>query len=284
MEEEKTDFKYSFLMSVYKAEKPKNLKEALDSMLAQTLPADEIVIIKDGPLTYMLDMIIDTYIERNPGVFVIHEKPKNEGLGLALRDGMLICRNEWVARMDSDDISVPERIEKQYEVIREHPELDMICSVHYEFRNNMKDITLHYAPEYHEDLLKFCHRRNPFGHDAMIFRKSKVLEVGNYRHNMRFEDYDLWIRMFQGGAKAYNIQTPLLYVRGDRDFYARRGGWEYFTQNRTFFLEHRKELHFFTVKDCVVSLVPRFIVCLIPNSIRIFIYRRMLRTSITDDK
>lgn len=274
-----THEKYSVLMSLYWREKPEYLRESLDSIIMQTVKPDEIVVVKDGPLGDSLEDVLSEYMEKYPGLFVIVARPNNGGFGVALRDGVLACKNEWIARMDTDDIADLRRMEIQLDVIREHPEYDIVGSVYYEFDGDFSHLILRDSPEKNEHLIRFMHKRNPFGHDSLLLRKSKVLEAGNYRSELRFEDYSLWIRMVLKKAKMYNIQTPLLYVRGNKDYYSRRGGFQYMKQNVQFFDEFRKA-GFFTRRDCVLSLVPRCMVCLLPNRMRTWVYVNLLRTKV----
>ena len=102
--------KFSVLMSLYKHDKPEYLRQALDSILHQTVIADEIVIVEDGELTPDLYQTLDDYQNQYPHIRRLPFK-ENRGLGLALRDGVLACRYEWIARMDTDDIAKPERFE-----------------------------------------------------------------------------------------------------------------------------------------------------------------------------
>ncbi|MDD6036541.1 MAG: glycosyltransferase [Lachnospiraceae bacterium] len=271
--------KYSVLMSLYWREKPEYLRESLDSIVAQTVMPDEIVIVKDGPLGDALENVLSEYSQKYPELFRFVNRPDNGGFGLALRDGVLACRNEWIARMDTDDIADVHRIEVQLDVIRKRPELDMVASVYYEFLGDLSHLVLRNSPESNDDLIKYMHKRNPFGHDTLMLRKSKILEAGNYESEVRFEDYSLWIRMVLNNAQMYNIQTPLLYVRGTKDYYSRRGGYHYMLQNISFFLKYRKK-GFFTWKDCVISLIPRCMVCLMPNQIRTWVYEHFLRTKV----
>src|SRR6056297_3001271 len=99
--------KYSVLMSIYKKEKPEYFAQSLESMVNQTLMPDEIVIVKDGELTRDLEEVIDRYIDKYPGLFNILPIKENVGLGRALDEGLKHCQNELVARMDTDDISLP---------------------------------------------------------------------------------------------------------------------------------------------------------------------------------
>lgn len=268
--------RYSVLMSLYCKEQPSFLEKSIASMVAQTFPPSEFVIVKDGLLGEELDEVIERYCKEFPKLFKIITKMENEGLGLALRDGVIACSNEWIARMDSDDISDLQRCEKQIHILNQHPEIDMIGTTYYEFFDSMKQKVLRCAPSNHEELVLYLHKRNPFGHDSLMYRRSKVLEAGNYRDMLRFEDYDLWIRMAMKNCVFHNMQEPLLYVRGNQDYYNRRGGFAYLKSNLHFFDEYRKA-GFFSTKDCVLSLVPRIIVCLIPGPIRTFIYRKYLR-------
>src|SRR5690625_3717442 len=107
------DEKYSVLMSIYNKENPSYFKESIDSMLSQTLLPEQIVIVKDGPLTKELDAIVDQYDPSESKLFTIVPLDENIGLGRALDVGLKHCRNELVARMDTDDISLPTRCEKQ---------------------------------------------------------------------------------------------------------------------------------------------------------------------------
>ena len=107
------DNKFSVLMSLYIKEKPEYLRECIESILCQTVLPDEIVIVKDGPLTEELEQVLEEYISKNPTLYTIVPLGKNVGLGLALAEGMHWCRNELVARMDTDDVCRNDRFEKQ---------------------------------------------------------------------------------------------------------------------------------------------------------------------------
>ena len=115
---------FSVLLSVYKKEQPTYLRQSLDSLFSQTLPPDEIVLVKDGPLTPELDAVITEYQTRCTILKVI-PLTHNQGLGKALNEGLKHCSYELVARMDTDDIAKPERFEKQIRVFTEHPEVDV---------------------------------------------------------------------------------------------------------------------------------------------------------------
>ena len=120
------EMKYSVLMSVYHKEKPEYLRDSINSMLNQTIKPDEIVLVKDGQLTEALDEVIYEYID-DPILNVVELK-ENVGLGKALNIGLTECRNEIVARMDTDDLSKPDRCEKQILILTENKEISLIGS------------------------------------------------------------------------------------------------------------------------------------------------------------
>lgn len=216
--------KYSVLMSVYKNENSEYFRQAIESMVSQTVEPDEFVIVKDGPLTDELNCVIEEYKNRYENLFNIVELEKNQGLGRALAFGIENCKNEYIARMDSDDIAAPNRAEKELKILNENPEVDVIGSIVADFEDDIKDIMCyHLFPEKHSEIYKFAKKRNPCNHSSIMMKKSKILEVGNYKEYLYFEDYDLWIRMLMAGHKFYNIQEPLIYMRTEEGFFNRRG-------------------------------------------------------------
>ena len=178
--------------------------------------------------------------------------------------------------MDSDDISRKDRIEKELKIIQEY-NLDMVGSNIAEFTGDIKNIRAYRVlPEKHNEIIKFAKKRNPFGHPSMLLRKSKILEAGNYRTYYLCEDYDMWIRLFNVNAKAYNIQENLVYMRVSDDFYKRRGGIKYLKSILKFKTEQVKN-GFFSKKDYIISSSASIITCLMPNFIREIIYKKILR-------
>lgn len=268
---------YSVLMSVYYKENPEWLDIAIKSMLAQTFLTNDFVIIKDGPLTSELDSIISKYQRKYPDIFNIVALEKNVGLGPALKIGVENCKNEWIARMDSDDYSIPTRCEKEIKKIIEDNTLDIIGSNIAEFIDDIKNVQAYrILPEKNDEIYKYARRRNPFGHPSVMLRKSKIIEAGNYREYYLCEDYDMWIRMIEKKARCYNIQDILVYMRVSKDFYKRRGGIKYLKS----ILKFKKEQYlkgFYSLKDFIISSSAHIIMCLLPNKLRDFLYRKILR-------
>ena len=219
--------KYSVLMSLYVKEKPEYLVQAIDSMLNQTSKPNEIIIVKDGPLNDELDEIVDKFKKDNSELFTVVKNEKNLGLGLALNEGLRVARNDLVARMDTDDISKPDRCEKQLEVFEKNPELAIVGSWVDEFSTSPDEIiSTRKVPELNKDIYNFAKKRSAFNHPAVMYRKSKVLENNGYSDLRRNQDVDLFGRMLFAGCQAYNIQEALLWFRSNNDLSKRRKSWE----------------------------------------------------------
>ena len=274
-----TEMKFSVLMSLYHKEKDSQLRQCLDSLLNQTVLPDEIVIVKDGPLTEQLDKTIDEYVAKNPDLYTIVPLEKNQGLGLALAEGIKHCRNELVARMDTDDISVPNRFELQLKEFAKDPELD-ICGGHIkEFGKDPNVIlSIRKVPLTHDEIVKYQKKRDAFNHVSVMFKKSKVLAAGNYQHCLLMEDTLLWANMLMNGAKGKNIDEYLVLVRTDESMFERRGGWDYVRK----YAEGRKKVYetgFINIWEYYYPVLVQVVFALVPNGVRETIYRKLLRTN-----
>lgn len=230
---EKIENKYSVLMSLYIRESAENFRTAINSMINQTLAPDEIVLVEDGPLTKELYTVINDIKQTHPGLItsVIHEE--NQGLGLALQHGLEIARNEIVARMDTDDIAVPDRCRQQLEFINVHPDITIVGGQIEEFIGSVTNIVgKREVPTTDDQLKVFAKKRCPFNHMTVMFRKSDILEVGNYQEWFWNEDYYLWIRLVIANKKFANLPDTMVKVRVGTDMYQRRGGIKYFESER----------------------------------------------------
>lgn len=256
---------FSLLISVYHKEKPSYLREALDSVFKQTILPQEIVLVKDGPLTAELDAILDEYNTRYPIFkFVVNET--NLGLGRALAKGIEACTYEFVLRMDTDDIIPAERFEKEIDALNKG--YDIVSCWSLLFEDNINNvIAVKTRPEHHDDIVKLAHKRSPICHPGCAFRKSSVIKAGNYRHNLLYEDYDLWVRMIMSGSKFYNIQEVLCYVRTSMDLAKRRGGLKYARNEIRNFFRFRK-MGFYTTKDVICNSITHSFVRIVPSSLR----------------
>lgn len=224
----KPNLKYSVLMSVYIKEDPSYFKESINSMLSQTLLPDQIVLVKDGPLTSDLEESINQFLFENDDLFTIVSLEENIGLGKALDQGLKYCRNNLVARMDTDDISRPERCEKQVDEFIKDPDLDIVGTMIDEFYDEPDNIvSTRNVPTKHEEIVKFMRRRSPFNHPAVMFKKSEVVRCGGYGTFRRKQDLDLFSRMINNGCKTANINESLVLFRSNEDNFKRRKSWSY---------------------------------------------------------
>ena len=170
------EFRYTVMMSVYSKVDCGELKTAVDSMLAQTLPPAEFVIVKDGPLTPELDAVIDGYCKEHPQLFKLCPLSENQGLGAAYAEGTKLCGCEYIAIMDSDDYSLPERCMTEAEYFSAHPETDIVGSSIMEFIGTPNNfVSYRKMPETHEECVKFAHSRCPSAHPSTMLRKSALL-------------------------------------------------------------------------------------------------------------
>ena len=195
--------KVTVLMSVYNGDK--YLNEAIDSILGQTFKDFEFLIINDGS-TDKTGEIFESY---NDSRIKIINNDKNIGLTKSLNKGLMLARGEYIARQDADDISMPERLEKEVEFLEQNKNVGLLGT--YYFLINEKGKVLHTikvlteSEEINEKLLE----GNQFGHGSIMFRRDCVDIIGAYREEFKFaQDFDFYLRI----AEAYdvaNIPEPL---------------------------------------------------------------------------
>lgn len=268
---------YSVLMSVYYKENSEYLKQAIESIQAQTFPTDDFVLVCDGPLNQELDSVIKKKQQEMKNILNVVRLKKNAGLGNALNKGIQQCKNELVARMDSDDISYPDRCEKQLMVFNTYPEISVCSGIVEEFATNPKVVeSRRVPPETQEEIREFAKVRNPFNHPCVMYKKPDVEAVGSYKDFYLFEDYYLWVRMIMAGYQGYNLQEPLLHMRAGTDMYMRRGGLKYAkTQEKLF--RFMKNNGFISKGQYIKNCVIRGESSLAPNWLRKFVFEKVLR-------
>ncbi|WP_242965780.1 glycosyltransferase [Pygmaiobacter massiliensis] len=268
---------YSILMSVYQKEKPEYLRQAIESIQEQTLPTGDFVLVCDGPLNPELDAVIAVKQQEMGDTLNVVRLAKNGGLGNALNEGINHCKNELVARMDSDDIAYPNRCEKQITVFNLHPEVSICSGVVEEFTTNPEVVdAMRVPPETNAAIVEFAKKRNPFNHPCVMYKKLAVEAAGSYQDFYLLEDYYLWLRMLLAGYQGYNIQEPLLHMRAGSEMYLRRAGWKYAkTQARLF--KYMKDKGFIGNSQYIKSCMIRNGSALAPNWMRKFVFEKVLR-------
>ena len=267
---------FSVLISLYIKEDPSYLRQSLESLFSQTVLPSEIVLVKDGVLTKELDVIVSNYqqIHSNFKVVTLRE---NQGLGIALNEGLKHCSYDLVARMDTDDIAKPNRFEKQIRVFQQNSNIDICSAWIEEFEGDWHNvISIRMLPETHDEIAYYAQSRCPINHPVVMFKKSAVIRAGGYQHFPLFEDYFLWLRMLKNGAKFYNIQDSLLYFRTSSEMFKRRGGWKY-AMDEYRFQKMMLEMDMISYKRFILNVMTRFPVRIAPNRVRSWLYKRALR-------
>nr|MCS5549944.1 glycosyltransferase [Gammaproteobacteria bacterium] len=267
---------FSVLVSVYLGTKASELATCFESLLSQTLPAKEIVVVIDGPLTTDTEHCLNQYCGRLP--IKLLPFPTNRGLGLALRDGLVACEYELIARVDSDDISLPQRFQKQATFMMENSTISIVgsalCETYY-FRKTSTKVIRNVPKISH--LGRGNRIRNPLNHPTVMYRKSHVVSCGNYENCKLFEDYLLWAKLIQNGYKVANLCEPLVETTVDNEYFKRRGGIKYII-NEIALCKRLLTIKYFSKIDAATFLCTRIPLRLIPNGCRKLIYRTLLRS------
>lgn len=217
---------FSVLMSLYHKETPNNLHLCLQSLCKQSTKANEIVLVFDGVLPAELEQVVDDYQSLLP--LKIVRLQHNVGLGRALNAGLQACSHDWVFRMDSDDIALFDRFQKQCQFLQDHPEITLLGGQIEEFNTHPEQThAKRLVPTSHSAIQKFAQSRNPFNHMTVAYRKDAVLQAGSYQHHLGMEDYNLWLRMLADGVQTANLPDTLVYARTGNGMLARRRGLTY---------------------------------------------------------
>ena len=268
---------YSVIMSVYNKVNPNHLKISINSILEQTFKPTEFILIKDGPLTRLQEEVINECIKNNKNIFKVYNFEQNHGAGVAYNKGIEMCTNKWAAIMDSDDYAIKTKFEKQLNYLAQHDDIDAIGSNAVEFLNDIDNVvSTRIMPETNEKIIKFGHGRCPMIQPTVIFKVDTVNNVGSYQHSPLTEDFDLYIRMIMDNCKFYNYQEILYYIRTSDDFFKRRGGLAYLRPILSFKYKYYK-LGFFSTTQFIKTFLSSFIVSLLPNFLRKWIYSKFLR-------
>ena len=270
------DYKFSVSMCVYGKDNPEWFKNAVDSILNQTLKPDEVVLVVDGPVPEDLNSVILEW-EQHP-LFKVIRLEENQGHGNARRTGLKNCTHEIVALMDADDISVPDRFEKQINVFKSDNSLDIVGGNITEFIDEPNNIVgKRVVPTDNLSIRKYIKKRCPMNQVAVMFKKASVDSVGGFIDWYCEEDYYLWLRMYLANMKFANVSDVLVNVRAGKDMYQRRGGLKYYRSEAKLqkYMLNNKIVSF---PLYILNIAKRLIVqVLIPNRIRGWVFQKFAR-------
>jgi glycosyltransferase involved in cell wall biosynthesis len=268
---------FSVSMSVYEKDDPQYLSIAMESVFEQTVKPTEVVLVVDGPVPETTSQIIETMLSTYKNLKVSHLE-KNMGHGWSRRIGLKNCNCELVAIMDSDDICVPNRFEKELQCFENDKDLSVVGGYIGEFEGDVKNIIgIRKVPLDDHEIKQYLKLRCPFNQMSVMFRKSHVNNVGGYQDWHCEEDYYLWIRMALAGCKFKNLPENLVFVRMNQDSYMRRGGLRYFKSEAALqmYMYENKVIGFFRL---LINVLIRFIVqVLMPNRLRKWIFKKWFR-------
>ena len=214
----------SCLGSIYSKTILKELIFSLDSIITQEYIPNEIILIVDGFINNDISSFLKFVESDNKSIKVFYLK-ENIGLGLALNYGLKKCSNNLIARFDTDDINLKNRLKIQFDQINNGNISILGCNV-LEFKDNFRNITLKTVPENYVNIIKTSRIRNPLNHPTVIFRKDDILKIGGYRDVRFFEDYDLWLRSIKSNLIIKNINLPLVAMKRGT-YLLRRTGLRY---------------------------------------------------------
>lgn len=261
---------FSVLMSLYYKEDPVYLDSCFASLANQLLLPTEIVCVFDGPLNAELESVVFKWSEKLN--ITIVRLPVNVGLGNALNKGLAHCSYDIVARMDSDDICIPERFQKQIPLFFSDKDLILLGSNIDEFEvceNTIKSVRK--VPLSAAQIREYCKIKNPFNHMTVVYRKNEILSLGGYQHHFLMEDYNLWLRVIAKGYKVCNIDSSLVKARVGNGMVGRRKGIEYIKSEWKLFML-KKKLGFQSVYSGIFIFLIRSVPRLLPKTVLSMLY------------
>ncbi len=263
-------------MSIYHGTDAMELNHCFASIDLQSLQPQEIVIVHDGQVKGLVETCVDDFAVSR--CVKIVKLSQNRGLGAALREGLNHCSTDIVARMDTDDVCLPDRFVKQYAYLQQHPEVSLVGGLLRErYAYGSEDLTVERAlPIMPNELARFAKYRNPVNHPTVMFRKNDVQSAGSFIPFPLLEDYYLWVRMLVHGFQLANLPEVLVETRADSAYFARRGGAAYLRQEVLLARCFRK-LGFHNWWNTVWFVVSRAPYRLVPGAIRKWMYEKTLR-------
>ncbi len=271
--------KFSVSMCVYGKDNPQWFKEAVESIINQSVRPTEVVLVVDGPVPSKLNEAIEKY-EKN-GIFNVIRFNENKGHGNARRAGLEACTNELVAIMDADDISNSDRFEQQLRIFNEFPFIDVVGGNIAEFISDFnKPIGVREVPVSNDKIYEYMKKRCPMNLVTVMFKKSSVEKVGGFVDWYCEEDYYLWIRMAQANMNFANVNKNLVNVRVGNEMYNRRGGKKYFESEAKLqkYMLDKKIIGYGTY---FTNVAKRFVVqILLPNKIRGWVFKKFARKKV----
>ena len=270
--------KFSVCMSVYRGDNAEFFKEAVDSLYAQTRLPDELVLVVDGPVGEEINQMILGF-ESSYDNFKVIRLEKNSGHAIARQTGLDAAKYEYIAIMDSDDIAVSDRLEKQMAYIEAHPELDALGGQIEEFIGEPSNVVgTRIVPLTDNEIKDYLKSRCPMNLVTVMLRKAAVQKAGGYIDWYCEEDYYLWVRMAEQGMTFANLPDNLVNVRVGEEMYQRRGGMRYF-KSEAKLQKYMYNHGLISLTRYIYNVAVRFTVqVLMPNKVRGWVFQKFARS------
>jgi glycosyltransferase involved in cell wall biosynthesis len=268
--------KFSVLISVYKNDKSDYFNQAVQSILNQTLLPNEVILIRDGMVGKDLKKAIQEFINNKIVKVKYVELDRNVGLGMALSIGMKSVSYDYVARMDSDDISNPLRFETQMKHLIEFPDISVLGTYIKEFDTKNNKSYVKKVPLDSYSIKSYAKYRNPINHVSVIFKKIDVEKAGGYESVLSYEDYYLWLKMISLDFRIENIPISLVDVRAGESLISRRRGWK-ILKNDIYFLKKIYREEYIVFYLFLLNLLIRFCMRMIPSKLTALLYKLIRR-------
>jgi len=268
--------KFSVCMSIYGGDKPKYFSDAVNSIIYQTKKPSEIIVVVDGPIDFKMENTLKEL--KTKYEIIIKYLKKNMGLAYARQIAIETASNELIAVMDSDDISVPDRFEKQINAFLKNKDIDVLGGQICEFVDSIdKVVGIRKVPIKDSDIKHYLKQRCPLNHVTVMFKKTSVLNAGGYIDWFYNEDYYLWIRMYENGCQFQNLQYNLVYVRVGKEMYTRRGGVKYFLSEISL-QKYMLNKNIINVTKYINNIIIRlFVQVILPNRLRAWCFKMLFR-------
>ena len=274
------NFDYSVLMSVYKNDKDIYIKNAIESMINQTVMPKQYVVVVDGPVGMEIEKTITKYEQEYSDMFTIIRLKENRGLGNALNIGMKECRYELIARMDADDISLPQRCEKQLEKFESNPQLSILGTQIKEFVGEPSNIvSQRKVPITFKEIQKFAKRRSPFNHPTVMYKKSVITRLGGYPSLCRKEDLALFVLAVSKGVYSENLNESLLLYRTSNGNQKRRRTWINCKEYIQVMYKYYKR-RYIGLADLLYVILGQLSLFILPTSLTNKLSKRYLRSDV----
>ena len=272
--------KFSVLICVYINDNAKYFKEALFSIINQSLLPNQIVIVIDGPVKTITNKVIKHFISLFQGDIAIKivRLKKNVGHGRARQIGIQNTSNDLIAIADADDINQYNRFEKQIDIFEKYPELSIVGSQIIEIdERTKKPLQKRVVPIYDKDIKMILKLKCPLNQMTVMFNKRDINSVGGYKDFYHNEDYFLWVRMCLADLNFYNINDYLVHARVNQMFHIRRGGYKYFLSEYRLqkFMLRKQVISYF---EFLRNIIIRFLIQIVfPNNLRSIVFKKLLR-------